>query len=201
VAARRSRLAGRRKALGYTQEFLAEQLDVDRTTVGRWERGETDPFPYLRHKLCQVLKVPPGELDSLLNPAPDGRAPSARPGPDATGHELFRTESLETTDGMYWKAWPAVSRSTPTRPSAQYAHSPVVQHLSSQAHRRWQLSALCPRHVSASPRRRLTQLRGASPPKREWLYPARTQDERSSIVRTARAFVNDAVAEVGREPG
>jgi len=34
-----------------------------------------------------------------------------------------------------WKAWPAVSRSTPTRSSAQYSRSPVVQHLSSQAHR------------------------------------------------------------------
>jgi putative transposase len=81
LAARRPRLAGRRKALGYTQEFLAEQLGVDRTTVGRWERGETDPFPYIRRKLCQVLKVPPGELDILLNPEHEGCVPPARPGP------------------------------------------------------------------------------------------------------------------------
>ncbi|MBO0802124.1 MAG: helix-turn-helix transcriptional regulator [Nocardiopsaceae bacterium] len=101
MAVRRPRLAGRRKALGYTQEFLAEQLGVDRTTVGRWERGETDPFPYLRRKLCQVLKIPPGELDALLNPAPQGHVPSARPGPGACGQELSRTESLETTDDMH----------------------------------------------------------------------------------------------------
>jgi transcriptional regulator with XRE-family HTH domain len=88
LAARRPRLAGRRKALGYTQEFLAEQLGVDRTTVSRWERGETDPFPYLRRKLCQVLKVPPGELDIFLNPGSGGYVPPARPGPDVPGPSI-----------------------------------------------------------------------------------------------------------------
>jgi transcriptional regulator with XRE-family HTH domain/tetratricopeptide (TPR) repeat protein len=101
VAAGRPRLARRRKALGYTQELLAEQLGVDRTTVGRWERGETDPFPYLRLKLGHVLKVPPGELDILLSPALDGRVLPVRRGPDATGHELSRTNTPETTDDMY----------------------------------------------------------------------------------------------------
>jgi transcriptional regulator with XRE-family HTH domain len=101
VAARRPRLAGRRKALGYTQEFLAEQLGVDRTTVGRWERGETDPFPYLRRKLCRILRIPPDELDMLLNPAPEDYVPPGWPVPDATRHELSRPESLETTDDMY----------------------------------------------------------------------------------------------------
>ena len=40
-AAKRRRLAQRRKALGLTQEGLAEQLGVERSTVVRWERGET----------------------------------------------------------------------------------------------------------------------------------------------------------------
>jgi transcriptional regulator with XRE-family HTH domain len=101
VAARRPGLAGRRKALGYTQEFLAEQLGVDRTTVGRWERGETDPFPYLRRRLCQVLKVPPGELDVFLNPGLGGCVPPARPGPDATGHEHPPSKPLEPADDMH----------------------------------------------------------------------------------------------------
>src|SRR5579872_4549914 len=42
--ARRRTLAERRRALGYSQEALAEKLGIDRTTVGRWERGETDPY-------------------------------------------------------------------------------------------------------------------------------------------------------------
>lgn len=101
MAARRPRLAGRRRALGYTQEFLAEQLGVDRTTVGRWERGETDPFPYLRRKLCQVLKVPPDGLDLLLNTASDSRAPHARRALDDARLQISRPESLETTDDMH----------------------------------------------------------------------------------------------------
>lgn len=64
--ARRRTLAERRRALGYSQEALADMLGVDRTTVGRWERGETDPYPHVRPKLCRVLEVGAGELHVLL---------------------------------------------------------------------------------------------------------------------------------------
>lgn len=40
-AAERERLVQRRKALGLTQEDLAGQLDVERSTGVRRERGET----------------------------------------------------------------------------------------------------------------------------------------------------------------
>ncbi|MEV6671948.1 helix-turn-helix transcriptional regulator [Streptomyces sp. NPDC051162] len=64
--AARQRLTERRKALGYSQEKLAEKLGVDRTSVGRWERGEADPQPHNRPRLANVLKVPTSSLDSLL---------------------------------------------------------------------------------------------------------------------------------------
>ncbi|MFB4285571.1 helix-turn-helix transcriptional regulator [Nonomuraea sp. MTCD27] len=66
MAAKRRRLAERRKALGYSQEFFADQLGIDRTTAGRWELGKTEPCPYIRPKMCDLLKVTPGELDDLL---------------------------------------------------------------------------------------------------------------------------------------
>ena len=57
MTARRDRLARRRKSLGFSQERLAVTLGVDRTTVGRWERGETDPHPYIRARLSGALQV------------------------------------------------------------------------------------------------------------------------------------------------
>ncbi|MGH3833359.1 MAG: helix-turn-helix transcriptional regulator, partial [Pseudonocardiaceae bacterium] len=52
---RRKALAGARKAAGYTQEGLAAELHVDRSTVIRWEAGDHAPLPYLQPKLARLL--------------------------------------------------------------------------------------------------------------------------------------------------
>ncbi|GGK72964.1 helix-turn-helix domain-containing protein [Streptomyces flaveus] len=70
MRARRDRLVRRRKVCGYSQEQLAELLGVDRTSIGRWERGETDPQAFLWPKLAGPLKVTPSELDKLLQSEP-----------------------------------------------------------------------------------------------------------------------------------
>ncbi|MGA4540142.1 helix-turn-helix transcriptional regulator [Uniformispora flossi] len=61
-------LAERRKALGYSQENLAELVGVDRTTVGRWESGRVLPHPQQRIRLAGVLELGLKELDALLAP-------------------------------------------------------------------------------------------------------------------------------------
>jgi tetratricopeptide (TPR) repeat protein/transcriptional regulator with XRE-family HTH domain len=78
--ARRGRLAARRKALGLTQEQLAERLNVERTTVARWERGQVQPRPWLWPKLAKTLQVSPDRIEQLLahdvvpaDSSPDGR--------------------------------------------------------------------------------------------------------------------------------
>jgi DNA-binding XRE family transcriptional regulator len=75
MARRRLRLAQRRRALGYTQEDLAARIGCERTTVIRWERAQTEPQPWLRPKLCQVLRLTPEELQAILTDVaelPDG---------------------------------------------------------------------------------------------------------------------------------
>ncbi|MEV4720290.1 helix-turn-helix transcriptional regulator [Micromonospora noduli] len=63
---RRQRLALRRKAVGHTQESLAEKLGVDRTTIVRWERGESAPQPWVRLGLAEALQATADQLDELL---------------------------------------------------------------------------------------------------------------------------------------
>jgi transcriptional regulator with XRE-family HTH domain len=67
----RPRLAQCRKAAGYSQERLAEAVGVERTTVGRWESGETRPQPSQRPRIAQVLKISLRALDEILTEPAD----------------------------------------------------------------------------------------------------------------------------------
>jgi DNA-binding XRE family transcriptional regulator len=67
MATRRHRLVQRRKAVGYTQEQLAEQLGVERTTVIRWEAGDTQPQPWQWPNLADALKMAVEQLTDLLD--------------------------------------------------------------------------------------------------------------------------------------
>jgi tetratricopeptide (TPR) repeat protein/transcriptional regulator with XRE-family HTH domain len=111
-AARRRRLAERRKAVGLTQEQLAEQLGVERTTVVRWERGQTQPLPWLRPKLAQALGVSADRVEELLAagsaPAsPEGRAAAApRQLPAAVADFTGRAAELQALTRMLDQAGP-----------------------------------------------------------------------------------------------
>jgi transcriptional regulator with XRE-family HTH domain len=70
MAIRRLRLAQRRKALGHSQDNLAALVGVDRSTVIRWERAETDPQPGLRRILAIHLRVTPAELLEAVSDVP-----------------------------------------------------------------------------------------------------------------------------------
>jgi tetratricopeptide (TPR) repeat protein/transcriptional regulator with XRE-family HTH domain len=105
VLARREELAARRKALGLTQEQLAEALDVGRTTVARWERGEAQPLPWLRPKLARVLRVSADRLEELLAAScvrahPDGGAAIPRQLPAAAADFTGRSAELAALTGM-----------------------------------------------------------------------------------------------------
>ena len=74
---RRERLVQRRKALGLTQEDLAGLLGVERSTVVRWELGETEPLPWNRPKLARALHVSADQIPDLL-----AAGPASPDGPD-----------------------------------------------------------------------------------------------------------------------
>lgn len=81
MKAKRHALAQRRAIQGYSQETLARALGVEHTTVGRWERGETSPQPWLRPKLADALAVSLEELAHLLA---DGQPAKALAPPEET---------------------------------------------------------------------------------------------------------------------
>lgn len=85
MTSRRSRLAQQRRAVGLTQEELAEALHVDRTTVHRWESGRSEPQPYMRPKLAKLLGVTRDELAALIR--------SAKTRPNAQAGSAERSES------------------------------------------------------------------------------------------------------------
>jgi DNA-binding XRE family transcriptional regulator len=70
-ARRRTELISARKAVGYTQESLAEALHVDRSTVVRWEAGDYAPLPFLWPKLAKLLARSNDQLRLMLGTAAD----------------------------------------------------------------------------------------------------------------------------------
>lgn len=64
---KRRSFARTRRATGFTQESLAERLEVDRTTVARWESGEYTPQPWLRPKIAKAFGISLGALRELMD--------------------------------------------------------------------------------------------------------------------------------------
>ncbi|MET9445956.1 helix-turn-helix domain-containing protein [Streptomyces cinerochromogenes] len=66
MALKRHGLARRRRAVGLTQESLAEALRVERSTIARWESGKAAPQPWIRPRLAELLHVSAEDLGELL---------------------------------------------------------------------------------------------------------------------------------------
>ncbi|MEU5437689.1 helix-turn-helix transcriptional regulator [Streptomyces sp. NPDC020719] len=75
MALKRHGFVRRRRAVGFTQESLAERLGVERSTVARWESGKAAPQPYIRPRLAAVLQMSNEELSELLVAASEEETP------------------------------------------------------------------------------------------------------------------------------
>ncbi|HEY7416750.1 MAG TPA: helix-turn-helix domain-containing protein, partial [Ktedonobacteraceae bacterium] len=62
------RLRQERELRGWSRSYIAEQVEVDLGTVGRWERGERLPHPHYRQKLCDLF----GKSAQALGLLPEG---------------------------------------------------------------------------------------------------------------------------------
>jgi len=60
-----------RKKKGYTQETLAQALNIVRQTVSKWEKGYSVPDADMLEKLSEVLEVPVSELLGKPSGAPE----------------------------------------------------------------------------------------------------------------------------------
>ena len=69
-----------RKAKGFSQEYMAEQINVSRQTISNWELGETSPNPEQLLLLSKILET---SVDNLL------------------GNEMSFKDSNEKTNYIY----------------------------------------------------------------------------------------------------
>lgn len=67
-------LAGYRKALGLTQEQLAQRLGVEPETISRFERGATAPSLATLEKIAALLQVRISDLLGEASPMPSDAA-------------------------------------------------------------------------------------------------------------------------------
>lgn len=63
-----------RKQLGWSQELIAEKLNVVRQTVSKWEQGLSVPDAHMLEQLAELFQVPVSTL--LGSPIPEADAPS-----------------------------------------------------------------------------------------------------------------------------
>ncbi|MFQ6147074.1 helix-turn-helix transcriptional regulator [Streptomyces seoulensis] len=87
---KRHALVRRRRALGYTQESLAEALGVERSTVRRWESAASSPLPFQRPRLASLLRIDIEQLQDLLASAPTTSSRAER-----VNHALRRPSGVD----------------------------------------------------------------------------------------------------------
>jgi transcriptional regulator with XRE-family HTH domain len=51
------RLRQERERRGWSRNYVAERIQVDVVTIGRWERGQRLPYPIYRQKLCDLFEM------------------------------------------------------------------------------------------------------------------------------------------------
>ena len=125
-----------RELRGWSQSFLAEQIDVpDTSLVSKWERGVVQPSPHYREKLCAIFNKTAQELGFL-----QAEGSSSRP--------IEEQQSAGGTNGQVLASTPHTATTRPLDGEGDRAgaspHTPQSAPFPGRvkAHRRWPLFAL-----------------------------------------------------------
>ncbi|KOV83123.1 helix-turn-helix domain-containing protein [Nocardia sp. NRRL S-836] len=149
----RRALAARRQAAGYTQERLAELLEVGIGAVGRWERGENSPGPLVQLRLARALGLSAKELADILLVSDH-----VDPNPNASGQDRGQWTLAEFPESLTSTAGP------PQRSADQVdlddAPGPVIAENVRRSQEKW----LRVRRAVGTRGRELAELAA-------WLYP------------------------------
>lgn len=129
---RRDELAARRRSRGLTQEALAHRLQVGRTTVARWEAGDTTPLPWVRPLLADLLQISSGQLASLLRTDACDPDITATPPPATPAHTAETTSAEDTAAAVRTTSAHIVALDT--RSGARHLVD-VAVHAAQRAHR------------------------------------------------------------------
>jgi transcriptional regulator with XRE-family HTH domain len=81
----------RRVSRGWSISRIAEESGVSRSTIFRWQRGDSkqDPLPAQVVAFCDALAIPPGTAFAILWPGKGERAPQPEPMPLDRDFELL----------------------------------------------------------------------------------------------------------------
>jgi WD40 repeat protein len=63
-----TQLRDERERRGWSRNYVAEQLEVDVATIGRWERGERLPYPHYRQRICALFELSALEMGLYTEP-------------------------------------------------------------------------------------------------------------------------------------
>jgi transcriptional regulator with XRE-family HTH domain len=121
MAIRRDGLARRRAAMGFTQETLAEHLGLERSTVGRWERGTGTPQPWNQPDLAKALGVSQDGLADLLGPG-------LSDADHVRGHLDARDVARSLVDDFNWPDWHRTGQANVLEPSWSVTGTVQVLH-------------------------------------------------------------------------
>jgi transcriptional regulator with XRE-family HTH domain len=156
---KRWRLTQRRKSLGFTQESLAAALEVDRTTIERWENGRRDPRPWVRPRLADVLRLSTTELDELINASDTATKPATQAGQTRRRQgDLAEIDDMQRRELLHLFSLVGVTLTLPA--SSQSAGSRTFAEYAQLDERLWQVYSLASSKAEVMPlvRRQLAVL-------------------------------------------